>query len=143
MIKNLSAMPSFLKVLTLMGFGVFVWVVTTMFQSGIAVFGRQLSTSEWWTSGAGLFCSVVGLILGGASVLMLNRSYYGRPAHILGWIGVSVTVPFVTFVTKSDQSFTAQTFWSYLALTALIALYLYRNKAVQNYFRAPTNSTGS
>lgn len=134
MIKNFIEMPAFLKMLTAMGFGVLAWVVAGTFQNGISVYGLHMSTRDWWASGAGVFCLLIGLVMSGSAVLMLRRSRYARPIYILGWIGISTSVLFVTHVTNSAPEMPA--FVSNMVLTLLIALYLNWSRPVRDYFRA-------
>jgi hypothetical protein len=133
MIKNFNSMPSFLKMLTVMGCFVLLWTVATIFQNKISVFGRYISISDWWSSGAGIFVSVVGIVMSGSAVLMLHHSRYGRPLHILGWVGISTAVPFVGYVTGNELE--AQTFVANMVLSGFVTLYLYGNSAVRHYFR--------
>ena len=131
-------MPKYLKMLTAMGFAVLAGVAATMLPSGVAVYGRHVTTSDWWGSGAGLFLLCVGLIMSSSAVLMLKRSRYGRPTHIFGWAAISISGLLANYVAKGDFVVAIPAFGVSMVLTALIALYLYGNKNVRDYFHAAT-----
>lgn len=131
------AMPPLLKWLTAMTIVVPVIAVATMFpQQSIGVFGRQMTASEWWSSGAGLTTLVVGGLMLAAGLLMLRRSRYGRPAYLLGLIVLNLSAPLIAYLTGSDFPAEVSSLIFDLVFTVLIGLYLYKSRAVQNYFAA-------
>lgn len=131
------AMPPLLKLLTAVTVGVPIFCITSMFpHQSIGVFGRQMTASEWWSSGAGLTTLVVGCLMLAAGLLMLRRSRYGRPVYILGLIAISLAEPLIAYLTESDFRAEAPSLFSDLVFTVLIGLYLYKSRAIQNYFVA-------
>jgi hypothetical protein len=133
--KNFMAMPSLLKLLTVVTVGVPIFCIATMFpHQSIGVFGRQMTASEWWSSGAGPTTLVVGGLMLAAAFLMLRRSRYGRPAYLLGLIVVSLSAPLIAYLTGSDFPADVPSLLSDLVFTVFIGLYLYKSRAVQNYF---------
>jgi hypothetical protein len=130
-------MPIGVKVLTASACAVLLFVVATMIpNSSVHVGDKQLSTSEWWAIGAGPFLLIVALLFSASAVYMLRRSAYGRLAHIVAWISLSVSIPYIAGVTGVGMTTWRSAFISNLILTAIIALYLYLSKASRDYFRA-------
>jgi hypothetical protein len=142
--KNFMAMPPLLKLLTAVTVGVPIFCIATMFpHQSIGVFGRQMTASEWWSSGAGLTTLVVGGLMLAAAFLMLRRSRYGRPAYLLGLIVVSLSAPLIAYLTGSDFPAEVPSLLSDLVFTVFIGLYLYKSRAVQNYFTEPVTTIRS
>ncbi|RDD80982.1 hypothetical protein DVJ77_14890 [Dyella tabacisoli] len=132
-------MPGLLKMLTAMGFGMLAWVVASVFSGGLSIFGQNVSTSDWWESGAGFLCLPAALLMAGSAILMLCRSRYGRPAHIAGWVAINMAV-FIGIKRigiHSSMFIPAMSFNA--ALIVGISLYLYLSKSIRNYFLAVTD----
>jgi hypothetical protein len=135
--KNFLAMPIILKLLTASALGMLLVIVSTFVPGGpIHVFGREMTHSEWWATGAGLITVVVGFSATAAAVLMLKRSSYGRPAYMVASAAMSISVLFVAAVTGANVAKGIPTTIGNLLLTLVIALYLYLSKGSRNYFRS-------
>lgn len=129
------AMPLLLKLLTATTLVVPMFCVTSLFPSrSINVFGRQMSAWEWWSSGAGLVTIVIGGLVAAAALLMLKRSRHGRPMYIAGWVAISASVPLVAYLTGGRPSGEIASLISNLVLTVSISIYLYKSRAVREYF---------
>ncbi|HUW97560.1 MAG TPA: hypothetical protein VMV40_01795 [Acidiferrobacter sp.] len=137
--KNFMAMPPLLKLLTSVAIVVPVFCVVSMFpRESIEVFGRQMSTSEWWSSGAGLTTLVVGGFMLAAAILMLRRSRYGRPAYILGWIALNLSAPLVAHLTGTEFPGEMPSLMFAILLAVLISVYFYKSSAVHFYLHTET-----
>lgn len=142
--KNFIAMPPLLKLLTTIVVGVPIFCIATAFpHQSISVFGRQMTSSEWWSSGTGPTTLVVGGVMVFAALLMLRRSRYGRLAYLLGLMVLSLSEPVIAYFTGSSFSAEIPPTIFDLLFTALIGLYLYKSGAVQNYFMGALVSTDS
>lgn len=136
--NNFLAMPSPLKLLVMATLVGPAYVVTSIVSlQSINVFGREVSTSEWWSCGAGpMALAVVGLMLA-AALLTLTRSRLGRQIYILAWLALSASIPLTAQLIRIDVSYSLPSLTSNLVLTASIGLYFYRNRTAQNYFMSP------
>lgn len=130
--KNFLAMPWILKILTLAGFCTLIWLWGST--RGVNVFGKHVSASIWWESGAGYSFLFASIILSFASYLMIRRSRHGRLVCVAGWVVLGITIVVgANAVRLPDPSF-----WQSLAghsiLTACVAFYLYLSKGAKTYF---------
>ena len=133
--KNFMAMPIILKLLTAGALGMLLIVVSTVVPgNAIHVFGRDVTHSEWWSTGAGLFTLMVGLVAVAAAALMLKRSIYGRPAYIFASAALSLSGLFVAGATGVSTTTVIPSTIGNLVLTLAIALYLYLSKGAKEYF---------
>lgn len=135
MIKNLSTMPPLLQLLTASTLTVPALVMYSVVPGvSITILDQQVSLSQWWTSGAGLILLIVGFLTVFSAVLMLLRSRYGRPAYIVSWIIINLSGGCVVNLLGIKSANLTPIVAGNLALTIIIALYLYKNAAVKNYF---------
>jgi hypothetical protein len=133
--KNFIAMPTVLKLLTAVGFGVLLMVLSTMRpHSMVRVFDRSVTASEWWASGAGPFMLIVAGLFCASAVMMLNRFKHARLAYIVALIALSISAPFVAGVTRVGETAVNPGIIPNLLLTLAIALYLYLSKGARQYF---------
>lgn len=140
MVKNFMAMPILLKLFTASALVVLLFVLETMLPHGsVRVFDRQVTTSEWWASGAGPSMLIVAGLFCSSAVYMLRRSRYGRPTYILALIALFISVPYVAGVTGNGVATVSKSSLIADLLTTLgIAVYLYLSRGTRNYFRSPT-----
>lgn len=136
--KAFLAMPTILRFLTAAGFCVCLMVVSTFFPfSPVRILGRPVSELDWWGSGAGYSMVIVAGLFGSSGVMMLRRSHHARLAHLVAWIALNISVPYVAGVTGAGVASVSKT--SVLAnalVTMAIALYLYLGRGTRNYFRS-------
>jgi len=130
--KNFLAMPGILKMLTAAGLCTLLWVAAST--NGVNVFGKHVSASIWWGSGAGYCLLLAAMITSAASILMIRRSRYGRSVYVAGWAILGIDAIIGAFVAQIPFA----SYWSsvvgHFALTACVALYLYLSKRVKEYF---------
>ena len=133
--RNFLAMPPLLKLLTASAFVVLLFVVGSAFRnSGIEVFGRQVSSANWWSSGAGLVTLIAGAILAASAILMLSRSRYGRPTYILGWVALDISILLISRITGTEVATAIPALISNVVITGVLGAYLYKSKAISHYF---------
>ena len=134
-VTNLVAMPKVLMLLTLGAVIVVAFVIRTLVpDDSINAFGREISTSDWWSSGAGAVGLMVGLTLSVAAVMMLRRASGGRLVYVTGWVGISVSAPIIAKLTGTNSSAQLPPLIANLAITIGIFIYLYVSKDVRSYF---------
>jgi hypothetical protein len=137
---NYMAMPNFLKLITASVVGLLLSVITTVpLNSSAGVFGlfdRHVTTSIWWSSGAGTIVLIVATLFCASAVLMLGRSRYGRPTYIAALVAMSVSSPFVADVVGVSAAEQRIFLIANLVWTVVLSLYLYFDTAVRNYFRS-------
>ena len=142
MIHNFIEMPVLLKLLTIGGIVILFFVIGSMIPySSTDVFGQPVTTVQWWSSGAGPFSLVVGLLISMAIVMMLLRSRYGRPAYILSWTVLSLSVPFTANALGSSSSHILAISISNVMFTLVMSFYLYASATVSHFFAMRTSRT--
>ena len=129
---NFGSMPKLLKFLTAHAACCFVFVVISVINiNSYAIQGRHVTYAEWWSSGAGVFASLIGLVGPVVAWLLVSKQPYARPAY-LGFLALAFVAPCPFFGMLA------------YALPGLFvvgagALYMYRWQSVQVYF-APNQS---
>lgn len=142
MTKNFMAMPSLLKLLTIVVIVVPVIAVASLFpHQSISVFGHPMSASKWWSSGAGPTSMVVGCIVLTGAILMLARSRFARPVYLLGLVAVSLSSLLIAYFTGSTSPAELPSLFVNLAFVVLIGFYLYTSRAVRSYFNSAESDT--
>lgn len=138
--KNFLAMPALLKLLTAVVIVPPLFCVASLSSTGsISVFGRQMTASAWWSSGAAVVTLIVSGLMVAAGLLLLGRSRYGRPTYVLGWIAVSMSAPLIAFLVGRDPPNGVPSLIFDLVLTVFIGLYLYKSDGVRSYFTSRDN----
>jgi hypothetical protein len=140
MIANFTSMPLILKLLTAIGISMIAGVLATV-NSGVNMFGREISASSWWGSGAGFVFLAAALLMGCSAILMLYRFRYSRLLHVGGWVAITFATVIDAYILEVRSSMLIPTIVFNIFLTAGIALYLYFSKNVRNYFSDITAPT--
>lgn len=139
MLKNFFAMPTVVRLFTIASLCVVVFALATMFTHTSIQFGdRRITSTAWWNIGAGPFMLIVALLMVASAVMMLRRSRYARLAHIVAWIALTISIPFVAGVTGAKVAASKPSLIINGLLTLAMALYLYLSKATRTYFRSST-----
>jgi hypothetical protein len=124
-----------LKLLTVSVVAVPLFVVASVVPGQtIRAFGHPMTTSVWWSSGAGLATVAASLPVVAGSILMLKRSQYGRALYAMGWAILCIAAPLIGIATGADVRVSASSVISNLAMPVMIGLYLWKSSAVQAYF---------
>lgn len=135
------AMPRLLKLLTAAAaIPPIVCIGSMIPHRSIGVFGRNMTTSQWWDSGAGLATLFASCLIIAAALLMLKRSRHGRPVYILAWVTMTLIVPLTARLVRADFATAVPSLVSNLVLTGVIGVYLYKSAAVKRYFGARPDS---
>lgn len=136
MLENFRKMPLPLKVMTGCTIVPIVFVLNSLVpNASFVVLGRRMTSSEWWTSGAGFATLVVGTLAAFAAFLMLRRSRNGRLVYILAAAGSGVWAIVQPQNVGSPNAMPASiSAVASCVLTALIAIYLYGSERVKAYF---------
>jgi len=130
-------MPNVLKWLTAVCLVPVLFVLGTLIPNGsIKVNGKPMANSAWWASGAGATVAVLAIIATVAALLLVRRSKYARAVLLFSMISASVSGTLVTKLTEPDVTVHLWLAIANLVPVALIALYLYANKAVRKYFQS-------
>lgn len=128
-------MPKLLKWLTAISLCAIAIAARTFFPPGIGVFGRLVTTQDWWTSGAGEISLICLIVFGASGILMLRRSSHGRLVFLLGWVALNLVVIPITGLTQTSSPPLLLLAIDFM-LAIPVAIYLYWNKAVREYFLA-------
>ena len=136
--RNLIAMPTLLKLITLTGLGALIPVTTTLlpnFQAGIfGLFDLHISASEWWSSTGGKMVSVTAALFCASAVMLLGRSRYGRLFYIAASLLMCFSIPVVASVVGVRMIEWRLLLAVNLVWTVVSALYLHYNSEVKQYF---------
>ena len=105
-------------------------LTSTLFPHSIVrIMGRPVPSEGWWTSGAGPTMLVVAGLFLSASVMMILRARHARFAYVLACIAISISIPYVFYVTGGSTAslpkFSLTINW---LLTVAIGLYLFLSR---------------
>jgi hypothetical protein len=125
--ENFKSMPTLLKFLTAHAFICFVFLIGSIIPHGyFSINGRPVSFSEWWSSGAGLLCSLIGIVFPVLGYLFLVRARYARGLYVAAFVALSAFGPI--------GSPPASYYLAALVFVIGIAIYLYIWSSVRDYF---------
>jgi|SRR5450432_1508775 hypothetical protein len=125
--ENFKSMPLLLKFLTGHAFVCLaLLVVSAIPNNSFSIRGHAVSYSEWWSSGAGPFASLLGLVGPIIGVLLLTKSSSARLAY-LGFLVLGLIVPY-PFMGVPAMALAG------IAVVCVTAVYLYKWQPVQLYF---------
>ena len=129
--NNFKAMPLFMRLLAFHGSMFFVGAFVSLFPvGGFSVNGKDVSYSEWWSSGAGIEFFLVAISIGVGATCLLKKVKYARVIYFGALIGIFASIPI------SDPAILGRVDWL-ITLTislGLIYWYLFHKKTVQSYF---------
>jgi hypothetical protein len=125
--KNFKSMPLLLKFLTAHAFLCLALLIGSVIpNNSFLINGRAASYSEWWSSGAGLFASLLGLIGPIIGILLVTKSPNARLAY-LGFLALGLIVPY-PFMGVPAIALAG------IAVVCVTAVYLYKWQPAQLYF---------
>ncbi|HOX71078.1 MAG TPA: hypothetical protein PK001_04990 [Dokdonella sp.] len=125
--ENFGSMPKLLKFLTAHAACCFLFFAISVINiDAYAIQGRHVTYAEWWSSGAGVFASLTGLVGLIVAWALASKRPYARPAY-LGFLTLALVAPCAFF---------GQLPYALPGLLAVGAgaLYMYRRQSVQVYF---------
>jgi len=124
---NFNGMPKLLKFLTAHAAFCFVFFAMSVIpNNSFPIQGRHVGYAEWWSSGAGVFASLIGVAGPFAAWALVSKQPYARTAY-LGFLALAFVAPCPLFGMLA------------YALPGLLvvgagAFYLYKWQSVQAYF---------
>jgi hypothetical protein len=124
---NFKSMPRVLKFITAHALCCFAFLVMSVVPNDFLYLnGQNVTYSEWWSSGAGPFASLIGIVGPIVGWLLLSKKPHAR-AEYLAFSALALIVPFPLM---GD--------WATALIGVLFvcaeALYLYKWRGVQVYF---------
>jgi hypothetical protein len=130
--RNFNKMPTLLKFLTAhaLAMSAALFSVIPVFSFGIG--NKPVSYAEWWSSGAGISASIIGIVLPISGYMLLDRNKHARIVYIGSIVFSCFLCPLLIFglhdvFTMSNISVVASTI-------CIFSVYLYLNKSVKSYF---------
>ena len=130
--SNFNSMPKILKFLTAHSMFCFVFFIISVVPSdSFSINGRHVTYAEWWSSGAGIFASLLGITGPIVGWSLLTKQPQARSWYLL-FLAVACIVPYPFMGQPALALFG-------LLLLGAAAWYLYRWQSVQVYF-APNHS---
>ena len=129
---NFDGMPKLLKCLTAHVASCFVLLAISVIPIDLyALQGRHVTYAEWWTSGAGVLASVLGIVGPFAAWAIASKKTYARAVY-LGFLALAFVEPWLFIVTLAYVL-------TGLLFVGLGAFYMYKWQSVLVYF-APNQS---
>lgn len=125
--ENFNSMPPVLKFLTAHAIAcVFLLIGSVIPHDNFSINNNPVTYHEWWTSGAGVGASIIGIILPFTAWHLLNRTHYARKLYI-SVIFLVFTVPYLF---NNNPSLIIMA----IVISGMLIWYLFRNKAAVEYF---------
>jgi hypothetical protein len=124
---NFKSMPTLLKYITAHSFACFAFLIGSALPGHtFAIKDRVVSYSEWWSSGAGIGATALGILMPVAGVFLVKKAPYARPAY-LAVLSLGMIAPY-PILGQPELALVGALF------IAMVALYLYVRQPVQWYF---------
>jgi hypothetical protein len=128
-------MPKLLRFMTAHALACFVFLAMSVIPNdSLSIDGHHVSYVEWWSSGFGLFASLVGISGVAAGWSLLSKRKIARATY-LGFLALGMVLPY-PFMGVPVYALIG------VGVVAIAATYLYRSQKVRRYF-APTSTTGN
>ena len=125
--ENFKAMPVLLKFLTAHALGCILFVFASMFPFGaFRIHGRYVTHSEWWSSGIGVYVSILGMLMAIAGCLLASKKRYSRQIY-LAVVPLGLVAPYLKTGEYAGAIFG-------IAVTLMIAAYLFLKASAKEYF---------
>ena len=132
--ENFRSMPPLLKFLTAHAFACFAFLVGSVIpHHSFSINGHAASYAEWWSSGAGPFASLLGIVGPVIGMLLVTKSHNARAAY-LGFLALGLIAPY-PFMGVPAMALAG------VVLVCAAAFYLYKWQSVQFYFALTSRST--
>jgi hypothetical protein len=131
---NFKSMPIFMKFITAHALSCVVFLLGSVIpHRAFSISGRPVTLQEWWSTGAGLYASLIGIILPFGALLFLQRSCYARPYYI-GALTFGLIIPYLLFKQVLGFDFGYELAAVGAVTVAAVSWYLYGKKTVKYYF---------
>ena len=101
-------------------------IVSVVPNDSFAIDGRHVSQKEWWSSGAGIFASLIGIFGLAAGVALLKKRTWARLLY-LGFATIGLVIPYPVL---------GDPIWGLVGavVVAAAAFYLFKVRAATAYF---------
>ena len=127
-------MPLLLKLLTAHALSCIIFLIGSVApHDSFSVNGHVVTYAEWWSSGAGVYASLVGIALPVCAWLLLKRARHVRAVYFSA-LSIGLISPYLLMeqLQNSGERYVLAAFGALIAV--LIVWYLYAKKSVQSYF---------
>ncbi|THD03733.1 hypothetical protein [Rhodanobacter lindaniclasticus] len=125
--ENFGGMPKLLKFLTAhAAFCIVFLAMSVIPNDSLFIQGRHVGYAEWWSSGAGVFASLIGLVGPFVAWTLVSKKPYARSVY-LAFLVLAFVVPYPFF------GLLAYVLPGLLVVGAG-AFYMYKWQSVQVYF---------
>ena len=129
---NFSGMPKLLKFLTAhAAFCIVFFAMSVIPNDSFSIQGRHVGYAEWWSSGAGVFTSLIGLVGPFVAWALVSKQPYARATY-LAFLALAFVAPLPIFGTLTYAL-------PGLLVVGVGAFYMYKWQSVRVYF-APNQS---
>ena len=124
---SFKEMPTPLKFITGHAIAcIFLLLGSIIPHNSFSIDGQHVSYAVWWSSGAGPFASVLGVIMSMSGYLLLKRSNRARVTYLMA-LSVALIAPYLFWRQFESAAFG-------IAIVVLVGWYLYGRQSVQVYF---------
>ncbi|MCP3701349.1 MAG: hypothetical protein GY954_00245 [Alteromonas sp.] len=125
--NNFKSMPTLLKFFTAHALACVAFLFGSIIpHNSFSINGQPVTYSEWWSSGTGIYVSLLGTIMAVAGYLLLTKKQYSRQIYLFV-LSLGLVVPYLKF---GDNILAATGVFFVL----LIAGYLFLRAPVREYF---------
>ena len=120
-------MPLVLKLLTAQAISCIVFLIASIIpHNSFVMHGQSVTYSKWWSSGVGVYASVLGTLMASAGLLLVTKKRFSRQIY-LGVLSLGLVTPYYLFGEHWASLFS-------LLIVLIIGAYLYLNAPVKEYF---------
>ena len=125
--ENFKSMPLILKFLTAHAIACAGFLVGSVIpHNSFLINGRSVTYVEWWSSGTGVYASVLGMLMAIAGFLLVTKNPFSRQIY-LGVLSLGLVTPYFLFGEHWSSLFS-------LVIVIMIAAYLLLKGSVKEYF---------
>ena len=125
--ENFKAMPKLFKFLTAHALSCIVFLFASIIPFGsFRIHDRYVNHSEWWSSGVGVYASILGTLMAIAGFLLVIKNPFSRQIYLVV-LSLGLVTPYFLFGEHWGSLFS-------LFIVFMIAAYLYLNASVKEYF---------
>ena len=116
-----------LKFLTAHAIACFGFLIGSVVPHGSFIIkGQSVTYAEWWSSGVGVYASVLGALMAVAGLLLVGKTRFSRQIY-LGVLSLGLVSPYFLLDEHWSSLFS-------LVIVIVIAAYLFLKASVKDYF---------
>ena len=125
--ENFKTMPMLLKFLTAHAIACIAFLFGSVIpHDSFSVNGQSVTYSEWWSSGIGIYVSILGALMAIAGYLLVSKKRFSRQIY-LAVVPLGLVVPYLKF-----GEYTLAVVG--VVITLGIAAYLFLKASAKEYF---------